>query len=205
MFLMKYFTRASTKNGNIAVYKPLLGPWQVSVKDCGQTTLYTNAMWVNAFKRLRPLFHKRRVERVLMLGLGAGGQIKTINEAFPGSALTVVEYDEQMVALARELELYRPYPFPHVILDDAKNAVHALDEQFDLIILDLFDGPEPSPLAEDEVFMTRLMSLLSPQGVMLANVYQRAEYLSLPQQLYANSNIWKFRLNTLGAFWQETK
>ena len=198
----KYFTRTSEKNGAIQVYKDMFGPWEVSVDDCGQTTSYTYAMWVNAFKRLRTQLPKNNVKKVLMLGLGAGGQIGTINKTFPHCTLTAVEYDKEMVQLAHETQLYKPFPFPNVLLGDAKDVVPTIQDSFDLIILDLFAGPEPSPLGHDEQFIGQLRERLTPKGLLLINVYQRAEYLETAKRLFTNSSLWQFRLNNLGAFWQ---
>lgn len=201
-FFRKHYRRASEKNGAIEVYKDIFGPWEISVDDCGQTTSYTHAMWVSAFKRLRAQLKKTDVKKVLMLGLGAGGQIGTIHKTFPHCALTVVEYDREMVQLAQETGLYKPFPFPTVLLGDAKDVVPTIEDSFDLIILDLFAGPEPSPLGNDAHFIEQLRQRLTPQGLLLINIYKRAEYLETALRLFAHSAVWKFRLNNLGAFWQ---
>lgn len=203
MFFSKRFTRSSKKNGNIFVYKDLFGPWQVSVDNTGQTTQYTYAMWVDLFKRLQPLFKTRQTKRILMLGLGAGGQIATLHDQFPDSSLTVVEYDEEMAALTQELGLYKPHPFPTLLLGDAKDVVPSISEQFDLIIIDLFAGEEPSPLGADEKFLEAIRARLTSRGVLLMNVYKRKEYLETAAKFFENNQIWMFRLNNLGAFWQD--
>jgi spermidine synthase len=204
-FLFKNTSRMSKKNGTISVYKEPFAPWQVSVDDCGQTTMYTHAMWVDLFKRQSGLFKNRQVQTILMLGLGAGGQVGTLHKQFLNCALTAVEYDEEMVTLARELGLHKPFPFPEVLLGDAKDVVPQIQKKFDLIIVDLFAGPEPSPLGQDEAFITQLRERLTEHGVLLMNVYQRKEYLPTAQKLFACSDLWKFRLNHLGAFWQNQK
>ncbi len=159
-------------------------------------------MWVDAFKRLRAQLPRKEIKNVLMLGLGAGGQIGTIHKTFPYCTLTVVEYDKEMVQLAHETQLYKPFPFPNVLLGDAKDVVPTIQDSFDLIILDLFAGPEPSSLGHDEQFIQQLRERLTPKGLLLINVYQRAEYLETAKQIFAHSDIWKFQLNNMGAFWQ---
>lgn len=205
MFFSKHFTRQSNKNGAISVYKTLFSPWQISVDDTGQTTEYTYAMWVHLFKRLRKLFTTRPVQKILMLGLGAGGQIATLHTQFPASSLVVVEYDEEMLALTKELKLYEPHPFPEVLIGDAKDVVPTIQETFDLIIVDLFAGEEPSPLGNDKQFLESLRARLTQDGVLLMNVYKRKEYLETARPLFAHNDTWMFRLNHLGAFWQEQK
>jgi spermidine synthase len=197
----KLTRRTSDKNGEIIVWKEFLLPWQVSVGDTGQTTVYTHEMWVDAFKRFRKQHIATDAKKILMLGLGAGGEIATIHKYFPDCTLTVVEYDEAMVSLAKELQFYKPHPFPTVLVGDAKDVVHTINDTFDLIILDLFLGEEPSPLGNDPVFIQQLKTLLSPTGVLLINVYKRGEYLEVAKKIFSSSLLWMFRLNHLGAFW----
>src|SRR3989338_5274497 len=190
--------RRSKKNGKIRVLRQL-GDWYVSVDNIGQTSPYLRAMWSEAFKKLKKL-NPARVQKVLMLGLGAGGEIKTIYKNFPEISLTVVEYDPEMIRLAEELNLHRPYPLPSIILGDAAQIVPTLEETFDLIIYDLFLGAAASPLITEKSFMKSLHERLNLNGSLLVNAYKNVAYLDQPVPYFEHEKKWVFRLNTLGLF-----
>jgi spermidine synthase len=197
---MKWFSesqhRASTKNGDVLV-KRTLGMWEVFVKGCGQSTEYTNGMWKDAFKRIS---NPHETKPVLMLGLAAGGGIPLLHKQFPHCEITAVEYDPTMISLAQELGLYRPYPFPVVIEGDAAAVVPQLTNQFDLIIVDLFDGPAPSLLCKDSSFLATLQQRMAPRGSVLINVYKESGYLGAAKKTFSSAEIWKYRENTIGLF-----
>jgi spermidine synthase len=152
-------------------------------------------MWADAFRRVS--YH---TPRVLLLGLGAGGSIPLLHKQFYNCDITAVEHDPAMVALTRTVGAYKPFPFPYVVEEDASTAVHQLSGLFDIIIIDLFNGPEPSLLATDKAFLQALKKLLSHTGTLLINVYKRPKYLHTARTLFLKANEWKFAENTLGSF-----
>jgi spermidine synthase len=105
------FVRHSVKNGAIMVSKTY-DRWEVFVGGTRQTSARYGAMWQDAFDHAKEHFDSSIVTDVLMFGLAAGGAVATIYESFPGSSLTVVEHDEEMAKIARELRLYAPHPEP---------------------------------------------------------------------------------------------
>lgn len=194
------YTIPSDKNGEIVVRRRF-GDWWIGVNNCGQTGQYTYIMWERAFRRMRdagvlPAAHSP----ALMLGLGGGGQIKTINRYIPNVQLDVVEYDPQMVELALTLKLFEPYAAPNILTGDAAEVVPALTGTYALIILDLFAGPEPSPLAADASFTAALREHLAPRGVLLANVYGRPAYIDALAQRLVMLDRWNFKENSLGLY-----
>ena len=191
--------RHSDKNGLIRARRDF-GTWNVSVENCGQTSPYLDEMWGDAFNRAEAYFGMQSIKSVLMLGLGAGGEVAKIRKRFPNSKLTVVEYDEEMIALAKELKLYKPAPFPEIICDDAATAVPELKGEYDLIIVDMFKGPAPSALSKDAAFLSALASKLSRTGFMLVNVYKGAELFPHIAKHFLMLKQWKFEFNHIGFF-----
>lgn len=176
------------------------GTWYISVNGTGQTTSYTHRMWIKAYKRLLQKLDPTHVRNVLMLGLGAGGEIKLLYQTFPNCQITVVEYDEEMVKLTHEFGFYKPFNPPNILLGDAAEVVPTLTDTYDLIIVDLFNGPEPSPLSTREDFVGALGKRLAPGGHLFFNVYQRPEYLETPKRLFDEHDEWAFEENRLGLF-----
>ncbi len=170
-----------------------IGPLRVAVGGCGQTSAYTHAMWSDALDRL----DMPAAQAILMLGLGAGGEIRQLYERFPSSHITALEYDPAMIALTKELKLYSPHPEPAVLQGDAADIIPTLTGPYDIIMLDLFDGPEPSLLCTNPEFMESLKKLLSPKGVLFINVYKRAEYLKEANRIYVSCRQWQYGDNHL--------
>jgi hypothetical protein len=190
----------SEKNGTI-IAKRHFGRWRVLVDDCEQTGSLVHEMWKNAFEKVKLHLGLSPIRKVLMVGLGGGGEIATINTYFGSASLTVIEYDEKMIDLAKTLRLYLPFSFPKVICSDAKEALPALMERFDLIIVDIFKGPEPSSLITDPAFIKNIEALLNRNGFLLVNAYRHQEYLEKPvTESLIPVSTWRFGGNHLGLY-----
>lgn len=190
--------RHSEKNGEIVAYKR--GAWRVTVDGCQQTGPELHRMWKGALAALLIYLGIQRVKKILLLGLGAGGELKSYYQRFKGADITVVEYDEEMIALAKELQLYAPYTLPHVICEDVRTALPALQGKFDLIVADLFHGETPSPLLEDPAFLAELDTKLAPDGYLLVNAYKHAGMFPVLEKVFSPLKKWMFDESHLGIF-----
>ncbi|MBI4276782.1 hypothetical protein HY629_03005 [Candidatus Uhrbacteria bacterium] len=175
----------------------LCGRWRVSVRGCGQTSTYSEKMWRTALKQLPKTFRPRRI---LMLGLGAAGEVRTLHKRFPGCHIVVIERDPEMIRIAKELRLHAPYPFPEIVLADARDIARCADTPHDLVLVDLFEGPHPSALLQSEQFLKNLTAAISPQGWLVANVYDKPEMLNALDQIAARESLFTFRMSTLGIY-----
>ena len=192
-------TRQSEKNGLITV-KQEPGYPRVLVDGYSETSIGLNEIWRDALLRTQSHLLEK-VENVLILGLGAGGMIKEVHNLFPHCTTTTVEHDPEMIALTKELKLYEPFALPNIVESDAGAYVYTTREKYDLIAVDLFRGGEPSPLLLDKHFLSNLKEKLFTGGVLLINVANTEDYLLPATQYFAHSEMWKFRYNHLGMFW----
>jgi spermidine synthase len=100
---------------------------------------------------------------VLLLGLGGGTMMRFLSAYFPDCALTVVEHDPAIIALAR-----RHFHIDHPIeLADAVEFIATTTTRFDAIFVDIygasgFNGP---PAA----FWERCAAILAPKGCIAIN------------------------------------
>ena len=189
--------RTSSKNGEIVVYQRF-GCVNIFVNECGQSTPYTRSMWKQCFAHLR----KRHtpIKHILMLGLCGGSEVATLHRFFAATDVTVIEHDPVMVSLTRELALYKPFAKPEIIEGDAAQIVPTLTQPFDLIVVDMFDGPNPCPVITEDVFIEQLKHLLTPSGLLVVNVYKDAQYLDKLRSHFKTFEPFVFRSNTLGIF-----
>ena len=197
---MKFFYKSreyhSEKNGIIRCQR-ILGKWWVSVNGIGQTTPYVKAVWKKALRRLPK---KKSVKKVLLLGLGAGGQIGLIYHRFPYCRITAVEWDPIMVKIGEELNFLKSFKRPLIIIDDALNILPRLQEKFDLILVDLFSGQEPAPILYSRPFIESVRDKLESDGYLLINAFRNPELLEIFDRILSRISSWRFSKNKLALF-----
>jgi spermidine synthase len=190
----------SAKNGPITLDR-FFNRVVVRAGGVQQTGNELNAVWRQACKKIEHAIAKKPV--ILMLGLGAGGAVKDLYTLFPGSHITAVEYDPEMITLTRRLWLCKPFPLPRILEGDAEHITELAQERFDLIVVDLFHGSAVSPLISQEKFLSNLKTRLSPTGIILINVFREPQTLETAHNIFKHSAHWKFASNTVGAFWED--
>lgn len=84
----------------------------------------------------------------LMLGLGAGIGAAMLLTLFPALSLTVVEIDSEIIRLARAyfplISLYEKQKRLTIIQANANDYIHATQNTFSFVLLDIFSGDESS-------------------------------------------------------------
>lgn len=190
------WSKTSEKNGRIEVSR-VFGRWEVFVKNTEQTTAYTNAMWRNALGRIPATLP---VHRVLVLGLAGAGVIRLINKRFSSCKIDCVEWDPMMVEVFDRMKMYRPYVRPNVLIADAYELVPKLDQQYDLILLDLFTGDVAAHDLSRSSFFESLIARLSRQGMLVANVFHDTQVFDSFAPYAVRSLSWKYRFNELAIF-----
>lgn len=193
-FLYETRTYPSEKNGQIRCSR-VLGTWSVSAGGNGQTTPYTNRMWKLALNRVP----KKGIKRVLMLGLGAGGTIELLHQRFKNCKVTVIEWDPVMVQIAQELGFITKHP-PQIILGDALQELPKLQENYDLILIDLFQGLKVASAVHQEAFLKAFPARLSRDGYLILNVFREPELRDIFNTVLSCHSKWRFQSNYLGLY-----
>lgn len=186
----------SEKNGTIAVEK-ILGTTNIIVDNCFEAGPYLITMWKRALKKLPKNYAPKNA---LILGLGGGNIIALLQANYPGIKITIIEWDDVMIAVAKELKLFKLTPEVRISNRDAYEAVQRMSERFDCIFVDLFTGPVPPLFLGDRDFICNVAKLLKDDGYLFLNVYRHLEYLEKFKSSFSEEEIWKFRLNTLGLY-----
>lgn len=184
-------TIASEKNGKIVVLSTF-GKTDVFVGGFHQSSGYIQRMWRKALKhvpRVAPM------KTVLMLGLGGGSAVRELQRRFRGCAITVVEWDPEMVALYHELN---PSNEPITILEgDATVLVPAMSQKFDLVIVDLFKGNETPKQLGDHPMVSAIANTVAPDGYCLLNAFVSLDLPQVFDQHFSRVEMWKYKFNTL--------
>ena len=92
------------------------------------------------FLAMHFLMFKQPPKRSLVIGLGGGIIPRELSYYYPDSAVDVIEIDERMEGLATEYLHFERTPNMTIHVGDAFNVVDELDEKYDFIFMDGFNG-----------------------------------------------------------------
>ncbi len=113
-------------------------------------------------------------ERILIVGLGGGTLPVALNELYPEAQIDSVEIDPAVLKVAETYFGFQEKENMRVILRDARvftKRALAAGEQYDLIMLDAFNGDYiPEHLMTQE-YLEETRGLLSEGGVVAANTF----------------------------------
>lgn len=128
--------------------------------------LYDN--FLEAFKQLD--LSKKSFQKILVLGFGLGSVPFMLEKKFGLQAnYTGIEIDEEIIRLASEYALPKIQSHCTLITTDAYSFVDINEEQFDMIVVDVFlDNAIPSRF-ESVYFLENVKDLLAPDGLLLYN------------------------------------
>lgn len=135
-------------------------PWNLELE-------YTRDMMLSTL--LRP--ERRFPRRVLLIGLGAASLTKFLYRHFPLAQLTAVEISADVVAVARQF-----FKLPHdpkrlrIAVCDGADFVVENHKQYDLILVDGFDGRARSGMLNTQMFYENCRARLNDSGVVAINL-----------------------------------
>jgi spermidine synthase len=126
-------------------------------------------------------------QNILVLGVAGASVIDTIvNEIKYKNKITGVEIDPEIIKIATDYFKLNTYKNLEIVIDDAQNYIAKTTQNFNLIIIDVFeDNLMPSFLFET-TFIANYLSLLSKNGIVLFNTI-----VTNKNQLNLNNNFEK--------------
>ena len=118
------------------------------------------------------------LNRILLLGVGAGSLIHFIQHQFPVAKITAVEMDAELLEIMQQ-HAYLPKGSTHLeyVIEDAFQFLQNNKQQFDLILVDIFDGQQSPAWILDRKTSRLLQSKLSPQGAVAYNLLINSEFV----------------------------
>lgn len=195
-WLLDAFELPSEKNGTIFARRRF-GIWGMLVNGYDQSTGYIRTMWRKALARIPDY---ARAKRILVLGLGAGSMIDALHARFPGCHVTAIEWDPEMLILAKRMRLYKPGHAPQVLIGDAYEILPTLRQTYDLVIFDLYRGHEPEPRLAEPAFQQAVQRLVKHSGFFLVNVFETPALLEKTDAFFTRIDTWRYRFNTLALY-----
>jgi len=125
---------------------------------------------------------------ILVVGLGGGTLPLTYNSLLPEANITAIEIDESVSKVARDYFGFKTSDKIKLVEKDARVYVKRAqrkEHKFDLIVLDAFNGDYiPEHLMTKE-FLEEVQSLLSDDGVLVANTFSSSKLYDHESATYA--------------------
>jgi spermidine synthase len=127
------------------------------------------------------------MEHILLLGVAGGSVIKTLVDEieFKGK-ITGVEIDAEMIQIANEYFNLNQIKQLEIIIDDAFEFVLKTKNQYDLIIIDVFEDIKMPNFLFERFFSDRICSLLKRKGFVLFNTMILDETHNVRNRNYMN-------------------
>jgi spermidine synthase len=112
----------------------------------------------------------RNFKNILILGVAGGSVIKTLVDEiqFKGK-ITGVEIDPETIELANTYFGLKTIQNLEIIIDDAQNFIQKTEENYDLIIIDIFQDNIMPDFLFGEAFVNDILNCLTEKGTVLFN------------------------------------
>lgn len=110
------------------------------------------------------------MDHILLLGVAGGSVVKTlVDEIEYKGKITGVEIDSDMIQIANDYFNLNEIKQLEVIIDDAFEFVLKTKQQYNLIIIDIFEDIKMPNFLFERFFSERICSLLKDHGFVLFN------------------------------------
>ena len=113
----------------------------------------------------------QQLDRILVLGVGAGSIPMFLHKYYLDVQIDVVDIDPQIIALAKQYFNFLEDDLLHAYAEDGRTFIENVQKPYDLIFLDAYSAAGiPKHLATKE-FLRSLKKALKPSGVIIANMW----------------------------------
>lgn len=199
-FIEKYFKTKkihSFFNQEISFKRSIFGNQSICAFGLYFSGTYIEKIWLRIFKHLKRK-KKFSPQNVLLLGQAAGSAFYSAQKVWPYIVLTGVDIDKTIIDLGKLL--YTPDFFSHksehnskkveeskqpkTFVMDANKFLDINQEKFDLILIDLFSGPQPSELIVNDNFIKKIGLHLNNKGYFVLNIYKKNKEINKKWQKY---------------------
>jgi spermidine synthase len=153
-------------NGKLKVVRSLgLGTY-IQAGGLTQSGGVVGSIWAKTFRVIRK---KGKFNNCLIMGLGGGTVALLVNRYFPLAKITGVDLDPLMVSLGKKYLGLDEIKVRTIIGDGLKFINSDKYKRYDLIIMDTYQGDDYPEKFESEIFLKKLIKILSPQGLIVFN------------------------------------
>jgi spermidine synthase len=157
--------RKSRFNGEVKVIKNLTFGTHLQAGGITQSGGVVKGIWKSTLKEIKK--KNKKIKNCLILGLGGGTLAGLITKEYPKTKITGVDIDPVMVRLGKK---YLGLKGVKVEIADAYDwVIKNRGRDFDLVIIDIYQGREFPKKFEEEKFLKLLMRMLRENGLIIFN------------------------------------
>ena len=110
-------------------------------------------------------------QNILILGIGGGTLVHFLRHHFPDSHITGVDLDEELIDIAQQHLMLPPASDnTHYAYQDAQQFIAETGQQFDLVVVDIFDGSESPGWIKTRQTAQQLSTILTAKGAVAYNL-----------------------------------
>lgn len=121
-------------------------------------------------KMMAFLLFQPKPKRLVLIGLGGGSLIKFCHHRLPGTHLTAVELDPNVIAFRDTFLVPADGPRLQVLQADGAEYIAEAEKGIDVLLVDAFDKTGFAPSLANREFFENAYAKLSGNGVMVINL-----------------------------------
>lgn len=130
---------------------------RLDVNDLTQSGSVIEKIWHQAFAKLLPTDFSP--QNILILGFGAGSALTPIRKLWPKTKVTGIEIDPLIIKIAKDYFDIQPGSKLELINDDALKFIDKSGKNFDLTLVDCYQGDKFPAKLENISFYKKLKKI----------------------------------------------
>ena len=116
-------------------------------------------------------------KRILMLGTAAGSLLHFLRHHYPAAEITTVDIDVELIEKMLKIEILPPAQTGLTyVYDDAAHFIEHCDQDYDLILIDIFSGTQSPAWLLQKQATNNLFRLLTERGALAYNLLIDSEH-----------------------------
>ena len=116
-------------------------------------------------------------EHILMLGTAAGSLLHFLRHHYPEAEITTVDIDIEFIEQLLQMEILPPAQAGlDYVYDDAAHFIEHSDQNYDLILIDVFNGAQSPAWLLEKNAINNLFRLLTERGALAYNLLVDSEH-----------------------------
>ncbi len=129
------------------------------------------------------VFEEMQPKTMLVLGVAGGTIIHILHERYPDAAITGVDIDKRMLDVGRKYFGLAQIRQLSTVCDDAQHYIRTTGKSFDLIVIDIFIGPDIPDFVSERPFLAEVRSRLTRGGSVFINYIYNDGYEKKAKQM----------------------
>jgi len=152
------------------------GKYKLLVNGARESGAYIEGLWRTAFRSFA-MTSSTGVKNILVFGIAGGTVIHLLAKLYPAAAITGVDIDAVMIGIGEKYFGLSKVPHLTCVCIDAQEYVKTYKGVgFDLVIIDVFIGPDIPDFVLSEDFQKKVRRMMRKNGSLVINYLREPGY-----------------------------